>query len=58
MATILTLEPVIGVAVAVFLLGEPVAGGQLGGGLILAGAWLASGGRTPDTTARSPDPTP
>lgn len=42
------LKLVIGIVVAVLLLGEPVTAGYLtGGGLILAGAWLAASGRVP-----------
>ena len=45
-AVILNLEPVVGVGVAALLLGEPVTAGHLaGGGLIAAGAWLASRAR-------------
>lgn len=42
-ATFLNLVPVVGVAVAVLFLGEPLIGWQLaGGGLVLLGVWLAT----------------
>ncbi|HEY7036248.1 MAG TPA: DMT family transporter [Thermomicrobiales bacterium] len=48
-------KPLVGIALAVILLGEPLTGGQFGGGaLVLAGVVLAS--RLP--TARTGDPVP
>jgi drug/metabolite transporter (DMT)-like permease len=44
-AAFANLNPLVGVAVAALLLGEPVSAAQIAGGvLILSGVWLATGG--------------
>ena len=53
------LKPLVGVALAVWLLGEPLSAGQWGGGaLVLAGVWLATSQWSPGLPVPIRRPTP
>lgn len=56
-ATVLNLEPIVGLAVAALALGEPLGlGHAVGGSLLLAGAWLAARSSEPPTDRLAPSP--